>query len=67
MGNAENQSRVVNLPLSQALCLPVSAEEILEACNATNESNVEQVSRVNTTNFKKTIPDTLNINLSISS
>lgn len=44
MGNADQATQVGNLPLSQALCLPVSAEEILETCDvALEDSEVEQV------------------------
>ncbi|MCL4125486.1 UNVERIFIED_CONTAM: hypothetical protein GTU68_054757 [Idotea baltica] len=46
MGNNDPENRVGNLPLSQALCLPVSAEEILETCEiveATTAADIEQV------------------------
>ncbi|XP_069950086.1 TBC1 domain family member 23 isoform X2 [Cherax quadricarinatus] len=45
MGHGEVCNRVGDLPLSQALCLPVSAEEIIDACDMlhTTPEDIEQV------------------------
>ena len=45
MGRSGENNLVGNLPLSQALCLPVSAEEIIETCQMAQPSvdDVEQV------------------------
>ncbi|CAL4067281.1 unnamed protein product, partial [Meganyctiphanes norvegica] len=45
MGLGETGNRVGDLPLSQALCLPVSADEIIETCDMihTQQDDVEQV------------------------
>ena len=46
MGRGGNNNLVGNLPLSQALCLPVSAEEIIDTCDMIQvpPDDVEQVS-----------------------
>ncbi|XP_069195508.1 TBC1 domain family member 23 isoform X4 [Procambarus clarkii] len=45
MGHGEVCNRVGDLPLSQALCLPVSAEEIIDTCDVIQASpeDIEQV------------------------
>ncbi|KAB7496414.1 TBC1 domain family member 23, partial [Armadillidium nasatum] len=45
MGNSESENFVGNLPLSQALCLPVSSQEILEITDMVEEApdGIEQV------------------------
>ncbi|XP_071549394.1 TBC1 domain family member 23 isoform X2 [Panulirus ornatus] len=45
MGHGEVCNRVGDLPLSQALCLPVSAEEIIDTCDLLQASpeDIEQV------------------------
>lgn len=45
MGHGEVCNRVGDLPLSQALCLPVSAEEIIDTCDMLQVAgdDIEQV------------------------
>ena len=46
MGHGDTCNRVGDLPLSQALCLPVAAEEIIDTCDML-QSTPEDIEQVN--------------------
>ena len=45
MGNSDTANMVGDLPLSQALCLPISPQEVIAASNTQIEAYSEQVQK----------------------